>query len=54
MGNAGFDRKSQRLGIHMSHHQQHAVTGIGDDGCDQPVGVEAGREGLALLLRLLV
>src|SRR5690606_25025794 len=44
MRDAGLQRLGQRLGSHMGNHEQPAVTGIGDDGCNKTVGIEAWRE----------
>ena len=54
VGDAGLERQRQRLGVHVRHHQQRAVAGIGDDGGDQAVGVEARRERRAFFQRVLV
>ena len=39
--------KGERLRVHPGEHQHLARGGIGDDGRDQPVGIELGLEGRA-------
>ncbi|MNT74549.1 hypothetical protein D3C72_2133750 [compost metagenome] len=54
VGDAGFERKRQRLVVHMCDHQQLAVARIRHHGRHQAVGVEFRREAAVLLERVLV
>ena len=54
MRDARFQRQAQRLRIHMSHHQKHAVPFIGDDSRDEAGSVEARHEYRTFFYRLFI
>ena len=44
MRNAGFKRETERLGIHISDHENFMALGIAGDADDQPIAIKLWRE----------